>query len=311
MKRVHLVFAILALIIIAGCSGQTPTPAKDTFCGGIDGIEMQFIEGSPPSEVFDNNQFPFDVSLRLLNKGEHTVNINDARIELSGISSAEFGGPSYTKVVSERIIGKHKDQNGNCVDGDPVLVTFGGPGEQPFKHKFSLPGNTPYPLRADLCYKYSTNSTVQFCVQKELPRFGQEPTCKVSEEKKVSNSGSPIHLENFKQNPGGERKIAFAFDIVHKGTGAIHSGELCDTSFQNRNKVHVKVTSRVGSISCSSLNGGNEGDVMVIENKRVINCIMDTSAAGNEREFETPVNIELSFNYKQHVNADILVKHLS
>ena len=310
-KQAYLVFAVLALVFLAGCTGSGKNaPTKTTpFCGGLDGVEMKFVEGSPPSEVFDSNQFPFDVTLRLFNKGEHPVEASDSRIELSGISPVDFGGPVYTKVINERLSSKHKDQEGKCVDGDPVHISFGGAGEEPFKYRHSLPGNTLFTLRADLCYRYKSNATVQFCVQKELPRFGQEPTCKVDELKAVSNSGSPLHIDEFKQSPGGESRIAFTFTIGHKGTGAIHSGELCDSSFQSRNKVHVKVSSRVGVVSCSSLNGGNEGDIVMIDNKRVLNCVLDTAGVTG-REFETPVNIELGFNYKQHEDTTILVKHL-
>ncbi|MBI2133239.1 hypothetical protein HYU11_01005 [Candidatus Woesearchaeota archaeon] len=316
-KRVYVLLLVL-VVFLAGCTRTTPANSGTPFCGGIDGIEMKFVEGSPPQEVFDNSQFPFDMTLRLFNKGEHNVLPGEAKIELSGISSIDFGGPPYTKIIAEPITGKHKDQNGNCVDGDPILVTFGGPGEEAFKYKHSLPGNTKFSLRADLCYSYSTNSTVQFCIQRELPRFNQEPTCKVTDTKPVSNSGAPLHIENFKQSPGGEYKIAFSFDVVRKGTGAVHSGTLCDSSFQARNKVHVKVFSRVGAISCTSLRGGNEGDILLTDNdkssktlnRRNMNCILDTTGIRGEREFETPVNIELSYNYKQHEDIDILVKHL-
>ncbi len=316
-KRVFLALFVLLVVFIAGCTGGGDTKTTKTpFCGGVDGIEMKFVEGSPPVEVFDNNQYPFDVTLRLFNKGENNVAPTDSRIELSGISDVDFGGPSYLKIINEPIIGTHKDQEGNCADGDPVLVSFGGPGENAFKYKHSLPGNTQFSLRADLCYRYKTNSTVQFCVQKQLPRFGQEPTCKVNGLKTVSNSGAPLHIENFKQAPGGENKIVFSFEIVHKGAGAIHSGNLCDTSFQARNRVHAKISSRIGAVACTSLSGGSEGDIVLIENekslnKRPVNCIMDISGIpATDREFETPLNIELGYNYKQHDDVNILVKHL-
>jgi len=308
-KKVWLVFFVVAVVILAGCGPKNPSSSTTPFCGGFDGIEMNFMEGSPPTEVFDNGQFPFDVTLRLLNKGEHAVGASEARIELSGINSVDFGGPAYTKVVNENIVGTRKDQDGKCVNGDPILVSFGGAGEEQFKYKNSLPGNTQFLLRADICYRYNSNSTVQFCVQKELPRFGQEPTCKVDELKTVSNSGSPLHIENFKQNPAGEGKIGFSFDIVHKGTGSVHYGTLCDSSFQARNKVRVKVDSRIGRVSCSPLGGGSEGVIMITENKRPVSCVMDVSGASG-REFETPVNIEMDFNYKQHEDINILVKHL-
>ena len=294
-KKAYLVLTLAIIVLLAGCTGGGTNPGKESpFCGGIEGVELEFLEGSPPTEVFDNNQFPFDVTLRLLNKGEHSIAPEEARVELSGISSVDFGGPSYSKIITTEIQGTHKDSNGDCSPGNPETLSFGS-GEEPFRYMHSLPGNTLFTLRADLCYKYRGNATVQFCVQKEAPRFGQDPTCKVDDVKTLSNSGGPLQIENFKQTQGGGSRIAFSFDILHQGTGAVHSGALCDNSFQSKNKVHVKVYTRGGNAICSTLNGASEGDVILIENKRTINCQLDTSQTPGNREFETPLNIELVY----------------
>ncbi len=316
-KKVFLALFVLSVVFLAGCTGGGNTSGTKTpFCGGFDAVDMKFVEGYPPSEVFDNRQYPFDVTLRLFNKGEYDIPSGQAKIELSGISNIDFGGPSYSKIINEPIVGTRKDQNGNCVSGTPSLITFGDP-EERFNYKHILPGNTEFTVRADLCFKYATQSSVQFCVQKDLevPRFGQEPPCKVNDVKPVSSSGAPVQVENFKQNLGGDKKLTFSFDVVHKGVGLVHSGQLCDSSFQALNKVHVKVSSSVGVISCSGLSGRNEGYVLLIDenkqNKRPVNCIMDISSLGvNDKIFETPVNIELEYNYKQHDDVNVLVKHL-
>ncbi len=309
-KQVLPFLVVLAAVVLAGCTTTKPGTGGNPFCGGIDGIEMKFVEGGPPAEVFDNNQFPFEVTLRLLNKGEFTVQPSDTKIELSGISQSDFGGPSYSKIVAEAVPSRQKDQDGKCTEGSPIHVSFGVSPDEPFKYKHSLPGNTPFTLRADICYRYKTSATTQFCVDKLLPRFDREPTCKIDEAKTVSNSGSPVQVANFKQDPGGENKLTFSFDVVHKGTGAVHAGALCDTAFQNKNKVHVKVSASVGAITCSTLGGTNEGDVVLTENKRPVTCSMNTASVSGQREFQTPISIELSYNYKQHEDTAILVKHL-
>ncbi|MBI3033611.1 hypothetical protein HYY72_00430 [Candidatus Woesearchaeota archaeon] len=307
MKLTYSAFIVLGAIILAGCAPKTPT--QTTFCAGTDGIEMNFVEGSPPSEVFDNNNYKFPVELNLVNKGEYTVQPNEAKIELSGISSIDFGGPSYSKFNREQVSGKHKEDTGICSSGGSTIVTFGESGEEQFAYKNAVPGPLQFKVRADLCYKYKTNAVVQFCVQKELPRFGQEPICKVNEAKQASNSGSPIQIENFNQKPG-ERKIQFFFDVVHKGKGSIHTGDLCnpDADTFNKNKVRVKVRTQAGPITCSTL-GGAEGIVTMVDNKRTVNCVLDTTAI-TDKTSETPMFIDLEFNYKIHQDAPITVKHL-
>jgi hypothetical protein len=310
-KRV--IMLLVFAMFVAGCASNGPTSGTTPYCDGIDALQLDFQEGSPPTEVLDNNQYPFDVTLRLLNKGEYNIEPQDARIELSGISSVDFGGPAYQKNVADRIPGKQKDQDGKCPEASPQTVSFGSLSETQFKYSRTIPGNTQFTVRADLCYKYKSFAAIQFCVQKELPRFGLEPICKVTETKKVSNSASPVHIENFKQYPG-QNKVAFNFDIVHKGTGSIHAGTLCNTEFTNRNKVRVKVTSAVGALQCSTLNGANEGDVILNDDGkalvRTVNCVMVLDSVSDSKAFETPLNVELQYNYKQHKDTNILVKHL-
>lgn len=299
MKNLHFILLGLTLFLVAcqtSSSGGTTTP----FVGGIDGVDVTFVTGAPPSEVFDDGEFPFDIIIRLHNKGEEKVEVGEVR--LSGISRNDFGGPgSYTKSIPEVIESVKKDTQGNKIEGGVTFVEFKG-----FNFGKTLQGNTQFRLRADVCYKYKTKSSVLVCIQENLLTIDRDEICDVSGSKSISSSGSPIQIESFQQRPAGNDRISFTFVVSHKGSGLVHSGNLCSNEFADKNKVHLKVTPSSGSVTCSSLGGGSEGDVRLDSGKRAIECFLNI---GTSSTFETPLTIEANFNYRIHEDTSILVKH--
>ncbi|MCP3681171.1 MAG: hypothetical protein GY861_00635 [bacterium] len=303
MRNLIIVFIACLVVLLSGCTPDDPI-STDPFLGGSDGISMEFVDGSPPPEIYDNGQFPFDVTLRLENKGEADVASGSYKIELSGISSRDFGGPSYTKVPTETLIAAYKDQQGNRIDGAVRYVTFDTPA---FSYKDAVVGDTDFTLWADICYKYKTTATTQLCVKEDVLGVSEDNVCEIKGPKRVFNSGSPVQVSSFNQNPGGKDKLAFTFEVAHAGSGAIHGGTLCDMSLTNKNKVTVKVSSSAGQIKCAGLNGGSSGEVTLYEGRRAISCTQTLSQGRDS--YETPLTIDLSFNYKENENIPIRVKH--
>jgi len=308
MKQAVLVLLISLTVLIAGCTGQggTSTTRTSPFVGGTEGIQLDFVEGSPPLEVGDGGQYPFDITLRLLNKGETDVDPGNVLLSLQNIDPSEWGG-EYTKPAPEQLVGTHKDMEGNVLPGTTAYATFSG-----FNYNKRLLGNTQFTVRADMCYGYRTQATTMLCVKKDLNKPSGEAICKVTESKQIFSSGSPIQIEDFKQSPAGNDKLSFSFTVAHKGTGAVYgfASPACDESFSNKNKVRITVDTGMGSGAvCSGLTGGSTGEVLLPDGKRPIVCTQDTSGATTI--FEKPITITVEFDYKQHKDVTLLVKHSS
>jgi hypothetical protein len=103
-KRSGLKFVALSavfLLFIAGCGGgkDISTGAPTTpFLGGSNGLSVEFLEGSPPTEVTDGNSFDFQALVKLKNNGEHKFSdaagtpaaVGDIKIDLIGFSPNDF-----------------------------------------------------------------------------------------------------------------------------------------------------------------------------------------------------------------------------
>jgi len=116
-----------------------------------------------------------------------------------------------------------------------------------------------------------------------------------------------VQVESFQQRPAGQDRISFTFVVSHKGNGAVQSpsGQLCSKEFTDKNKVKVSVTAGSGTVTCNAL--GDNGEIRLDGGRRAIECFLGIQTGGTT--FETPVNIELSFNYQTHQDTTLLVKH--
>src|SRR3989338_1160116 len=225
-------FSAVFLLFIAGCgSGDVATGAPTTpFLGGTQGLEISFLEGSPPAEVTDGDTFPFQALVRLKNIGEHDINKDEIKVGLVGFLPSQFN-PSGTDAFdvtkltnrkpSEDLKGRKRDAEGNILEPVENFITFPEDNNKNFNFKDEIAGNNIFIFRADACYKYQTRVKSDICVLQSQVDVAEGAICKSSEEKPVFSSGSPIKVSSFRQSVGGSNKLQLSFDVEHSGSGDI------------------------------------------------------------------------------------------
>lgn len=307
MKKI-LILVILSFVI-AGCTTSGNAPSKTApFIGGTTGISISYAEGNPPAEVYDGKSYPFDVVVLLENKGEFTVPTADALITLSGILPAEFGvtEANLAKHPPEDIRASEKNSEGSIIPGAPVYVEF-----TDLNYQGELSGNQIFPIRADVCYKYQTKAVAHLCILRNNVDLTRETVCKVDETKTVSNSGSPIQVISLIESPRAEKKIGFTFTIAHRGTGDIfkQSTQCSKSSKTDEDKVWIEVKSGIGSgLTCTSLSDGTSttGYARLYAGEMTVTCTQEVTTTS---DYETPVDITVTYDYEEDKSGQILVKH--
>jgi hypothetical protein len=315
-----LLFVLAALLLLAGCTQQSQgLNLGDPYVGGPTGLETEFLTNSPPDEVFDNNEYPFSVSVRLNNIGEYDLESNEGFVEIKGISAAEFGvSQSALKQPLPEIRGARKDSTGNILKGSPEVITFDG-----LKYVADLAGNLPISsLRVRTCYDYETESSTLLCIKEDnVDGLRDNEICLVNELKNTANSGAPIHVTNVQETTRGSSGIQVSFDVAHVGAADnkwfLPGDNNCDEKISNTEslyKVEVDVTPIVNgrySAKCSggTFNGGNNGIVTLFNGEaRTITCSFDI---GDEQsDFETRSNINLRYRYSQFIEKPLLIRDL-
>ncbi|MBI2139009.1 hypothetical protein HYU13_05440 [Candidatus Woesearchaeota archaeon] len=308
MKKQMLMVLAVSLIVLAGCKGGGDGGTSTrSFIGGTQALEFNFVEGSPPKEVFDGGNFPFDATLNIQNKGEFTVNKEKINITLKGFFPGDFNNPVVNKNPDENMEKSFIDSEGNIIPGTVTFLTFSN-----FNFIRKLPANNEFNIRAELCYNYGTTAQGDICILDDLTQQN-DLVCVVNEKKSVDSSSSPIQIENFVENVAGTDKVGFNFEVVQRGSGRVAKiDSSCDDEEINKDKVWVDIDTELPGLTCSGITDGNatSGFTKLFGGKRLIRCTQDTSLPEiSGKDFEKKVTINARFDYKEHKEIGILVKH--
>lgn len=315
--KIVLFTMLAAMFVLAGCTTQTGPANLDPFIGGSEGLEMEFISGSPPAEIYDQN-FAFSVGVRIENLGESDIESNNGFVEIRGISPQEFGiSKADLKQDIPEILGARKNADGSVLQGNSDVVTF-----EDLTYEQDLAGNLNIDqLQVRACYDYQTQSSTLLCIKQDnIDGLKDNELCRVDSEKVTANSGAPIQVTQLSESSRGARGIQISFEVGHVGPIGNkwfpEGDDTCDDRINNQDLYKVEV--EVGPIingqyaaSCTggSFNSGNTGTVTLYngEPARVV-CRFDVG--DQEADFETPVSIDLRYRYLESISTSLLIKDL-
>jgi len=299
---------LFILLFSFGCTTQTKTTTiSDPFIGGTTGLKLDFVEGAPPEDAYDKGTYPFDVAVILENIGETSVKKEDVLVKISGFDPTDFGkSQDFMQQHPEDDLSKtYKNSEGRVIEGMTTTVEFNS-----FSYNQDLTGNTPFPIRASVCYTYGTTANAIICYREDILDIAndEDALCEINEDKTVYNSGAPVHVENFKETARGTNKIGFNFDIKHKGSGDIfEKNSVCDdTDRKLEDVVYVTVDTGIPGLSCSSLDTGTEGPIKLYNDHKTISCTQEVTSPA---DYEKPVTITVEYDYEEDKTTEIVIKH--
>ena len=307
MKKISL-FTILFLL--AACTPGGNTAEVQQFIGGTEGLTATFETNTPPKEAFDGGYAPFDVVVKLQNKGEETVKAGDTTVRITGILEPEFNLKSgdLTKKVTEELTAVRKDGTGAVLPGNPSFVEFLN-----FNHVSTITGNAlDFPLRADVCYKYATRASTLLCSRANILNPEANGICEIVGDKPVANSGAPIQVANVKQAGRSANSITLSFDITHVGKGRVYEqSSTCDKSARKyEDNVLVTVDTKVPGLTCSRLetkgDGKASGFIKMFTNTATVTC---TQTFSNPSDAVAPITINVGYDYEERAETTVTIKH--
>lgn len=308
MRRI--ISVIFILVMLTACTGSGKSGEKvdlgSPFVGGTTGVVADFIDLR--TEVFDGGRDPFDLVIKIENKGEATVAPGRARVKISGINPAEFGKleEDLVKSVTEEIVAVRKDPQGNALAGSQTTIEFIG-----LNHFSPIAGSqVSFPLRADICYTYTTEAVSKICIRENLLNPEAGGICEIVEDKTTINSGAPVQIGTVKETTRGKDKVSFTFEISNAGTGDIFErGSFCDRSTRAKeNRVYVTVDTGMSGIQCTGLSTTGtkaEGFTTLFDGKKTVTC---TQTVTSSTDYEQQISIKAVYDYEEFKQTQITVK---
>jgi len=306
MRKIIIICVLLLGLLACQQDAEEPTVIDSPFIGGTQGVNIVFHDFR--TEVFDGGRDPFDVILRLENRGETGVDSENIKVKLSGINPAEFNKLDEQLVTSppDDLLEIRIDPAGAKIDSPPVFVEY-----LELNHVSPITGaSAQFPLRAELCYLYRTKAVSKLCIRENLLTPPAGGICEINEQKPLFNSGAPVQITAFKESTRAKDKVSFSFEIVNAGSGIMFERNSdCDRSQRkNENRVYVIVDSGLNGLSCTGLEttgNGAEGFVTLYGGKKIVTC---TQTVRTKSDFEQLVRVEAIYDYEQITQTSITVR---
>ncbi len=310
MRKAIIILAVCLMLFSTACQQGTVDNLinEEPFIGGTSGIVMSFAQNTPPEQVLDGGDFPFDIIIKLKNAGEFLVPKESVQVSITGFEPGEFGVTSADLVTNpdEDLEPVKKDVQGNRIEPPEAYVEFNN-----LNHVNPITGTQlTFPIKADVCYTYSTIATAALCVRENLINPEEDGICEVNEEKRVYNSGAPVQITKLTESARSKDKFAFSFNVEHIGNGNIYAqASTCDKSSRAfEDSVNVEVATGLPGLACSGLGDGGAtiGTIKLIGGSRQITCTQPVSVAA---DFITPMTITAWYDYEDDVTTQVIVKH--
>lgn len=313
-KKLLLTTLAILVIVVSGCDADSGTgPGDSGFAGGTKGVEIAFLQNSPPPSVSDGGQEPFPVTVTLTNRGEYEVPKEDIFVRITGFSATEFGvtNDDLTKHPDVDLVATIKGPDGVVIPAPTEYLDFGE-----FNYQGHAIGNLEFPFKAEVCYKYETTAVSDICVKENFNSVDPSDLCKVSGTRRVSNSGAPVQVMSVSQAPGGVDRTRVTFSVQNRDVaGRVFTFDTqCDIAQINRNKVFVTVSgvseNPQDTVICTGLQGGGSASGYLILSDgtpREVSCTIQLSDRNPRIQ---PFRITLEYDYSKHVQQNLQVVHM-
>lgn len=300
IKNFILVFALISLLFLVGCTEEQQVIGDEPYIGGEKGLIAEFepmgIEESGVYILYQDETFPIDILVK--NKGEEDVKIADLVIELYGIPLSDFSGVANPILANSEKIEKISELN---PEGGETIIEFG----DDVKYTQDMAGGFyDANVFAGLIYRYKTYVSIpKVCFKED---FRDTQVCDVDESKKVYSSGAPIQVKSAREMPAGSGVIALEFNVENVGGGEATSPG--DDFPLRYDQIAYKITpaSEEGKWSCTS--AGKEGIARLSDGSAVIRCKLN-DALPEGTKYTKQIGLELSYNYKEIIQETVRIKN--
>ena len=343
-RNIQIIFLTFILtIFLTSCGGNNNTDSTKKnidefaqFIGGPHGLIITVLDGAPPAIIFDQGSFPFAIVLAIEDVGEANVgpdSINPYFLaRVTGVVPESFGTTQkdlMKRMTDWTLHGARKNYDGTITPGEIATMSF-----EPLNYQYPVFESELFRIQVDICYDYSTHSTLKVCVKDDVTENLQDSTvCNLREELLPRNSGAPIHVIKADQNPAGLDKIQVNFEIQNVNEGVFFNrnvddeGKACDFSLSNPDiykalvVVHP-VDKQNYDLECRRFNNEQEGfekivipdgakyDVFKFNNNapKPFTCFLKKKSGISGRIFQDMLNIDIYYRYGEFIDIPILVQ---
>jgi len=322
MRKIKISIMILAVLIsvfLSGCGnrGEVGTLTQEDIYKGHDGLEMEFLKDSPPSETYQEQNFP--VLVTLTNKGAYDIEdgilvfvVEDDYIALE---EEDWNLDDSMELVSSTNV--RYDLKGKTLsypDGD--TLTFSLQPRTLALEKQSAIHTVDIVMVS--CFEYETKLSADVCIDFDIYETETSmKTCEVKDQTFGGGQGAPIGITSIKQEifPGEEGQITptFLIEVKNYDTGYPYASSntelMCSSTGEDIKKKfnEVEITASLAGteLECSP------GNIMKLKDgKDYVRCKTSKPLTKdqNGESYTTSLLVKLKYGYTKSISKSMLIK---
>ena len=288
-------------IFLIGCSGQTIVENRYNPYSGSNGVELEFLEGAPHDEIFENSYVPIGV-----------------RVENEGASDAQ-GVIVFT--IPRTLFDYEIEEFDIDLEGRTIYNSQGGVGV------FSLPVHSrgldiqqeiqTVTVSASTCYDYTTTFSDEVCIDTDYQQVDfTDKSCEIRD-LNGGSQGAPVGVTQVDvtmiPHPDQDKVIPeLRVTIRNIGSGTVLNEQAVPAhcSGGSRNVENLFNVVRVERAQLSNLYPLDcEGLQLRLDEREEasFSCAFPEGIEVVQGSFNTPLVIQLSYGYMETINTDITI----
>lgn len=300
MKRGLIALFLVTSLFLVACQdqGQSAQEQDVEWRTGSEGLRLQFLEGSPPRQIYEGD--PLQLTVEFTNRGAH--DITQGRMYISGYdrSLITLTPDRYDFTAEGKSRFNPLGQISGTANFEDTRVTLPDTAE-------GSVDSLRQTFKATACYKYRTIANAQVCIDPDP--FGVAPEEKVCQVSDVSmgTQGAPVAVTSAQQEISRDR-VQFKVQVSNVGGGTVIAPDAsineCHTRLErneiDRVRINAEFSDRV--LDCEPelirLTGGSGFAFCSYE-----------GFLGDEA-YETVLQVELDYGYRNSIQRDVEVRRL-
>lgn len=340
MKKIIFLLALFSILTFSGCGSSTSNrPSVVPIHEGVKGLEVNFMDNTPPDEVYVGDQFP--VILQMQNKGAYNIE--------GGVLVINYDRGYIVPVTEE-------EEENNPYDGS-FIINFDLNGKSEFEpqgqeeRKFIEfmadridPQFSTYEalMTVSVCYPYKTEATATVCIDPDI--YGQRQQEKVCTPQTISmgsrkeggqtipkGQGAPVAITRIDQRMSAHPdddlvKPVFTIYIENMQDGVtwlsedttnvcreaagIQGSSVRDTI--NTMKVRVFLGDKTKELDCIPKPAGSSEKSGIIrindDGEPSIKCEYKEGIPKSRGTYTTPLLVEMDYGYSFVLSKEITIK---
>jgi hypothetical protein len=328
MKKIQKKLLLFGILLVFAISCVPERPVDIRVHEGTEGLKMDFLESSPPDEVYVGDIFP--VTLDMQNKGAYDI---ERGVIALGIEEGyvEIRSPEYMdKLLGFDILGRSAYDPIGGIDRKTIVLKARGLDPQSETHTTTVAVTT--------CYPYKTEATAHVCVDTDI--YGQRQAEKVCTPQTLGmgiikrggqelprGQGAPIAITKIEQkmmmHPENDELIKPQFMIYVKNMGdglpidvGVYEEACTATGISNQawNVVGARVylSDRSVQLNCTPKlepgSGSKAGYIKLEKQEDFIKCTLEEGISKAMGTYTTPLMIDLIYGYTFTISKEVLIR---